>query len=120
MSETEKVLLVERQGPIAIVTLNRPDKRNALSEKLWGELKATFENFEPDVRCVVLAGAGKHFCAGLDLSEHRHREAFDSIFMSRFAHAADIRISSFRKVVSRSGHGLSFVFVPARPNRLEP
>jgi (methylthio)acryloyl-CoA hydratase len=87
MSETEKILLVERQGPIAIVTLNRPAKRNALSEKLWSELKTTFENFEPDVRCVVLAGAGKHFCAGLDLSEHRHREAFDSIFMSRFAHA---------------------------------
>jgi (methylthio)acryloyl-CoA hydratase len=88
MSETDKVLLVERQGPIAIVTLNRPDKRNALSEKLWGELKSTFENFEPDVRCVVLAGAGEHFCAGLDLSEHRHREAFNSIFISRFAHAA--------------------------------
>ncbi len=87
MSDTEKVLLVERQGPIAVVTLNRADKRNALSEKLWGELKTTFETFEPDVRCVVLTGAGKHFCAGLDLSEHRHREAFDSIFMSRFAHA---------------------------------
>ncbi len=87
MSETEPLLLIERQGPIAIVTLNRPAKRNALSEKLWGELKKTFENFEPDVRCVVLAGAGKHFCAGLDLSEHRHREAFESIFMSRFAHA---------------------------------
>src|SRR5271154_7619469 len=87
MSETEPLLLIERQGPIAIVTLNRPDKRNALSEKLWGELKKTFESFEPDVRCVVLAGAGKHFCAGLDLSEHRHREAFESIFMSRFAHA---------------------------------
>jgi (methylthio)acryloyl-CoA hydratase len=87
MSETEKVLVVERQGPIAVVTLNRPDKRNALSEKLWGELKTTFETFEPDVRCVVLAGAGTHFCAGLDLSEHRHREAFESIFMSRFAHA---------------------------------
>lgn len=87
MSDTEKLLLVERQGPIAVVTLNRPDKRNALSEKLWGELKTTFETFEPDVRCVVLAGAGNHFCAGLDLSEHRHREAFESIFMSRFAHA---------------------------------
>jgi enoyl-CoA hydratase/carnithine racemase len=87
MSDTEKPLVVERQGPIAVVTLNRPDKRNALSEKLWGELKTTFETFEPDVRCVVLAGAGKHFCAGLDLSEHRHREAFESIFMSRFAHA---------------------------------
>ena len=58
MSEPEPLLLIERQGPIAIVTLNRPDKRNALSEKLWGELKKTFENFEPDVRCVVLAGAG--------------------------------------------------------------
>src|SRR5271157_4031426 len=87
MSEPEPLLLIERQGPIAIVTLNRPDKRNALSEQLWGELKKTFENFEPDVRCVVLTGAGKHFCAGLDLSEHRHREAFESIFMSRFAHA---------------------------------
>jgi (methylthio)acryloyl-CoA hydratase len=87
MSDTEKLLLVERQGPVAVVTLNRADKRNALSEKLWGELKTTFETFEPDVRCVVLAGAGNHFCAGLDLSEHRHREAFESIFMSRFAHA---------------------------------
>jgi (methylthio)acryloyl-CoA hydratase len=87
MNNTDPHLLVERQGPIAIVTLNRPDKRNALNEALWAELKKTFESFESDVRCVVLAGAGKHFCAGLDLSEHRHREAFDSIFMSRFAHA---------------------------------
>ena len=87
MNTTDSHLLVERQGPIAIVTLNRPDKRNALNEALWAELKKTFESFESDVRCVVLAGAGKHFCAGLDLTEHRHREAFDSIFMSRFAHA---------------------------------
>jgi enoyl-CoA hydratase/carnithine racemase len=87
MSKTAPILLTERRGAVAIVTLNRPDKRNALSEALWGELKKTFENFEPDVRCVVLAGAGKHFCAGLDLSEHRHRQAFESIFMSRFAHA---------------------------------
>jgi enoyl-CoA hydratase/carnithine racemase len=34
MSDTEKLLVVERHGPIAVVTLNRPDKRNALSEKL--------------------------------------------------------------------------------------
>ena len=87
MSKTEPNLLIERRGAIAIVTLNRPDKRNALSEALWHDLKNTFEGFGPDVRCVVLTGAGKHFCAGLDLSEHRHREAFESIFMSRFAHA---------------------------------
>jgi (methylthio)acryloyl-CoA hydratase len=87
MSQSVPILLVERREQIAIVTLNRPDKRNALSEALWAELKKTFENFDRDVRCVVLAGAGKHFCAGLDLSEHRRREPFDSIFMSRFAHA---------------------------------
>ena len=52
-----------------------------------GRAQKDIENFDRDVRCVVLAGAGKHFCAGLDLSEHRHREPFDSIFMSRFAHA---------------------------------
>ena len=82
-----KFIKVAEDDGIFTVTFNRPDKRNALSEALWGELKKTFESFEPDVRCVVLAGAGKHFCAGLDLSEHRHREAFESIFMSRFAHA---------------------------------
>lgn len=87
MSETDPLLLIERQGPIAIVTLNRPTKRNALSEALWGRLKETFESFQPDVRCVVLTGAGKHFCAGLDLAEHRHRAPFESIAMSRFAHA---------------------------------
>ena len=58
MSETDKVLLVERRGLIAIVTLNRPDKRNALSQKLWGELKTTFENFDSDVRCVVWSCGG--------------------------------------------------------------
>ena len=87
MSQSAPILLVERKEQIAIVTMNRPDKRNALSEALWAELKKTFETFDRDVRCVVLAGAGKHFCAGLDLSEHRHREPFESIFMSRFAHA---------------------------------
>ena len=87
MSEDRQTLVIERREQIAIVTLNRPDKRNALNEALWADLKTTFETFDRDVRCVVLAGAGKHFCAGLDLSEHRHREAFESIFMSRFAHA---------------------------------
>jgi (methylthio)acryloyl-CoA hydratase len=87
MSKAAPILLTERRGAIAIVTLNRPGKSNALSEALWGELKKAFESFEQDVRCAVLAGAGKHFCAGLDLAEHRHREAFESIFMSRSAHA---------------------------------
>jgi enoyl-CoA hydratase/carnithine racemase len=87
MTDTDEILTIERREKIAIVTLNRPAKRNALSEELWRRLKTTFETFEPAIKAVVLAGAGKHFCAGLDLSEHRAREAFESIAMSRFAHA---------------------------------
>jgi (methylthio)acryloyl-CoA hydratase len=105
MTKTAPNLLTERRGAIAIVTLNRPDKRNALSEALWGDLKKTFESFEPDVRCVVLTGAGKHFCAGLDLTEHRHREAFESIFMSRFAHATLEAIQFGGRPVVTAMHG---------------
>ncbi|MBV1698767.1 MAG: crotonase/enoyl-CoA hydratase family protein [Hyphomicrobiales bacterium] len=87
MGKTAPPLLIERQGAIAIVTINRPEKRNALNEDLWRQLKNTFENFEPDVRAVVLTGTGPHFCAGLDLTEHRHRQPFESIAMSRLGHA---------------------------------
>lgn len=87
MSQPEPVLLTEMQGSIAVVTLNRPAKRNALSEELWDALRDTFGSFKPDVRAVVLHGAGPHFCAGLDLTEHQKREPFESIDMSRRAHA---------------------------------
>ncbi len=105
MNETAPLLLTERRGSIAIVTLNRPDKRNALSEKLWQQLKATFESFDPDVRAVVLTGAGKHFCAGLDLAEHRHRAPFESIAMSRFAHATCDVIQFGGRPVVAAMHG---------------
>lgn len=84
---SDEILQVESRGKVAIVTLNRPEKRNALSEELWSKLRAAFEGFGPETRAAVLTGAGEHFCAGLDLSEHKEREAFDSIAMSRFAHA---------------------------------
>jgi enoyl-CoA hydratase/carnithine racemase len=87
MDQTPASLLIERRGKIAVVTLNRPAKRNALNEALWRDIKVAFESFEPAIRAVVLAGSGEHFCAGLDLAEHRDREAFDSIAMSRLAHA---------------------------------
>lgn len=87
MTPSESALTVEEMDRIAVVTLNRPKKRNALSEELWRLLKSTFESFPSEIKVVVLTGAGSHFCAGLDLSEHREREAFASIAMSRFAHA---------------------------------
>jgi len=55
---------------VAVVSLNRPDKANSMNAALWEELQACFDwlDGEPTVRVVVLAGNGKHFCAGLDLA----------------------------------------------------
>jgi len=63
------LLTVDIQAPIAILTLNRPHKRNALSLRVVLALKTAFETLPDTVRVVVLAGTGTHFCAGLDLSE---------------------------------------------------
>jgi enoyl-CoA hydratase/carnithine racemase len=56
-------------GPVATLTLNRPDKRNSLSIELLDELIVRLEDFQErdDVRVLVLTGAGKAFCAGMDL-----------------------------------------------------
>lgn len=105
MEEVEPVLLKERRGKIAIVTLNRPAKRNALNEALYQALKQAFETMEPDIRAVVLAGAGDHFCAGLDLSEHIGREPFESVATSRFAHATLQAIQLGGRPVVTALHG---------------
>ena len=105
MTDQEPVLLTERRGNIAILTLNRPAKRNALSERLWESLKETFETIDRDVRAIVLRGAGPHFCAGLDLSEHKKREPFRSIAMSRFAHATLDAIQFGGRPVIAAMHG---------------
>ncbi len=63
-------ILYEEDGAIANVTLNRPQKRNALSSDLVRELSLTVHRAadSDDVRVIVLAGAGKAFCAGADLA----------------------------------------------------
>lgn len=67
----EQVLLVEKSGGVALVTLNRPTAMNALSRELRAAIAETFEALEadPEVRVAILTGAGKAFCAGLDLKE---------------------------------------------------
>jgi enoyl-CoA hydratase/carnithine racemase len=66
-----RYLLSEREGPLAIVTLNRPERRNALSLDLMLELIEHLDAIatEPDARVVILAAAGKAFSSGHDLSE---------------------------------------------------
>ncbi len=68
---SEEIILVERDGPVAIVTLNRPDALNALSRALRAKLVETFDALATDgeIRAVVLTGAGRAFTAGVDLKE---------------------------------------------------
>jgi enoyl-CoA hydratase/carnithine racemase len=81
---SEPTLLVRRDAGVVRLTLNRPEKRNALSRALLGELEAAIESVaaDPEARGVVLAGAGPAFCAGHDLSEMvgRSEEEYRDLF----------------------------------------
>ena len=74
---------VEHQGPVSLVRLSRPAKRNALSDGLMAALWQTFRELPDSTRAVVLHGEGAHFCAGLDLSELRERDAVQGMYHSR-------------------------------------
>lgn len=70
-------------GPIATVTMNRPDKRNAMSDALLAELDAFFSHPPAAVKVAVLTGTAGHYCSGLDLSEHVSRDAEGTMRHSR-------------------------------------
>jgi enoyl-CoA hydratase/carnithine racemase len=71
--EAKGELIVERRGAVEIATLNRPERLNALNEGLVEALNAYFGGLaeRKDVRVVLLRGAGRGFCAGLDIQEDR-------------------------------------------------
>jgi enoyl-CoA hydratase/carnithine racemase len=66
-------LLIENRGPVRILTMNRPEKRNALNSELTEKLLEALSAAGKDdsIGCVVLTGAGQGFCAGADLSEFK-------------------------------------------------
>jgi methylglutaconyl-CoA hydratase len=67
----DQLALYELRPPAAVITLNRADKRNALSREVIAGLAAAFAKArdDPAARCVILTGAGPVFCAGMDLAE---------------------------------------------------
>lgn len=72
---------VQINDHIAEVAINRPDKANALHLPAWEEMRHIFEdlNERPEVRAIILRGAGKHFCAGIDLATLMDLQKFTAI-----------------------------------------
>jgi enoyl-CoA hydratase/carnithine racemase len=85
---THNDIQLELRDTVAIVRLTRPGKRNALSDGLILGLRHLFETMPDTVRAIVVDGQGDHFCAGLDLSELKERDAGAGLHHSRMWHAA--------------------------------
>jgi enoyl-CoA hydratase/carnithine racemase len=64
------LILTDNQDGVLVVTLNRPAKKNAINTQMWIDLRDTFRAAaaDDDVVCVLLCGAGEHFCSGVDLA----------------------------------------------------
>jgi len=86
-------LLLEQRGEVAVLTLNRVEKRNALDDATVLALGAFFASPPAWAKVVVLAAAGRHFSAGLDLSELAERDAVAGLHHSRMWHEAFAHIA---------------------------
>lgn len=80
------MLKVEVDGNIATLTMNRPGKRNAMCDELLEELDTFFSHPPEGVKVVILTGIERHYCSGLDLSEHVARDAEGTMRHSRNWH----------------------------------
>lgn len=83
------LLRIERAGPVLHVRLNRPAKRNSVSDELLAQLHTVWLHIArlvPEVKAAVISGEGAHFCAGLDLSEVMERNVAQAVQHSRSWH----------------------------------
>jgi enoyl-CoA hydratase len=101
-------VLIEREEPIAVVRLNRPEQRNALSNQLMNELVRALENLDGDetIRCIVLTGDEKAFAAGADIKELSDATHFELYFGGRIDRWDAIRKIRTPIVAAVSGYCL--------------
>lgn len=99
------LLQVTHGGPVVHLRLNRPAKRNALSDPLIQQLHTAFVNLPDDCRAAVISGEGSHFCAGLDLAEVVARDIHSAVLHSRMWHACFDTLQFGRVPVVAALHG---------------
>jgi (methylthio)acryloyl-CoA hydratase len=98
-------LRAERHGAVAVLTLARPEKRNALDDSTVAGIETFFSTLPDAVRAVVLAAEGEHFSAGLDLAELSERDVFAGVAHSQSWHRAFERIEFGKVPVVAVLHG---------------
>ena len=101
-------VLLEREEPVAVVRLNRPEALNALSNQLMSELVGALENLDDDdaVRCIVIAGDEKAFASGADIGELSASTALELYFGGRIDKWDAIRSVRTPIVAAVSGYCL--------------
>lgn len=102
---SEQLVKTSQDGVIYTITLARPAKRNAVSDRLLRALDEALTATPESTRAIILAGEGDHFCAGLDLSEHQHREPFGVMQHSQWWHRIFHRIQHGGIPVIAALHG---------------
>jgi len=85
-------LRTERRGAVGVVSLDRPEKRNALNQSIFTSLERYFSEVPDGVRAVLLQGEGEHFSAGLDLSELKETSAAEGMAHSIVGHRSFDRV----------------------------
>jgi len=109
------ILLREDVGAVATLTMNNPEKLNALSDAMLDALHATFDGLErePAIRAVILRGAGRAFCAGHDLremSERRQAEDGGHVYFERLFARCSAMMLAIRRIpqpVIAAVHGIA-------------
>jgi enoyl-CoA hydratase/carnithine racemase len=100
-----KAISIRREGAVAVIRLNRPEKRNALADDMVLAIGEALDRLSPEVKAIVLTGSGEHFCAGLDLSMLRERSASEGVHHSRMWHAVFDKLQFGRVPVVAVLHG---------------
>ncbi len=90
---------------ILYICLKRPKKRNAINDDTIIEIDTVFSTMSKDVKCVIIHGEGDHFCAGLDLSELKERNALEGLYHSRMWHSTMDKIQYSPVPVVAAIHG---------------
>ncbi|MHA1860690.1 MAG: enoyl-CoA hydratase/isomerase family protein, partial [Candidatus Ranarchaeia archaeon] len=110
MPETEKTLKVEKEGPLAIITLNRPQVHNAINTKMLQELDDVISMVRLDktIRVMIITGSGeKSFSSGSDIKELLELDPLQAQWYSKFGQRVFHHLENLEKIVITAVNGTS-------------